>query len=74
MQHLAETLGEVRTQLEADSRDLDRLVVTLEDAGGQLGRLQIGCCTADRMPLYADTLTRLTEIQLVASADAGVGH
>lgn len=75
MKQLSGTLAEARATIEASDGFLDLAVLgTLEDAGAQLGRLQVGCCAPARMPLYARALDKLTEIQLSVSKDAGVGH
>lgn len=74
MRHLADTLNGIRSLLEEGNPDLDTLVLALEDAGSQIGRLQVGCCTAARMPLYSDTLVNLTTIQLAVTSAAGLGH
>ena len=35
----------------------------LEEAAGQVGRLQVGCCTPARTPLYAEILANLAKAQ-----------
>lgn len=47
---------------------------SLEDAGAQIGRLQIGCCATGRLPLYALMLERLTVIQLEVNRTLDRGH
>lgn len=54
--------------------DADEIVTLLEGTGGRIGRLQVGCCAPARMPLYADLLTSLTELQRHANAQVGRGH
>ncbi|MFQ5522864.1 MAG: hypothetical protein ACE5F5_04725 [Acidimicrobiia bacterium] len=64
---LGDTLEETRASLERLPSDLsvgDVIITTIEDVGGQLGRLQVGCCTPKRMPLYAQLLDDLTKVQL----------
>lgn len=46
----------------------------LEDAGQQVGRLQVGCCAPTRLPLYARILEGLTAAQLAVNRAAGTGH
>lgn len=36
----------------------------LEEAGAQVGRLQVGCCDLDRMHLYAEILENLTKARM----------
>lgn len=78
MEKLAGTIATARAQVESLDGDLDgqiALVIdTLEDAGAQLGHLQVGCCAPARMPLYADVLEGLTEIQLNVHKAAGQAH
>lgn len=47
---------------------------TLEEAGGQVGRLQIGCCAPNRLPLYSRILEDLTTVQLTLDRIRGLGH
>lgn len=35
----------------------------LQDAGGQIGWLQVACCTRARMRLYTQTLENLSRVQ-----------
>jgi hypothetical protein len=75
MKRLAETLAGARLTIESSQSNLDLKVLdALEDAGAQLGRLQVGCCAPARMPLYAGALDKLTEIQLSVNRDAGTAH
>lgn len=77
MARLAETLERARRQFDAvdgDPDELDRLIGILEDAGSQLGTLQVTCCAPARMPLYARMLEDLTKIQRAAKSAAGEGH
>lgn len=46
----------------------------LEDAGARVGRLQVGCCAPDRLPLYARILDDLTTAGRCVSGAAGLGH
>jgi hypothetical protein len=46
----------------------------LENAGAQIGHLQVGCCALDRMPLYAEMLVELTKAQRAVTKTQGLGH
>ncbi len=77
MQHLGTTLAAARSAVEEISgglRDSAGALEHLEDAGGQLGSLQVGCCAPSRMPLYARMLEDLTTIQLAINQAQGTGH
>jgi len=77
MSALAETLAEARAGLVRLSHDPDSAPATLvhlEDAGAQLGRLQVGCCAPKRLPLYATMLENLTTAQLAINHALGTGH
>ena len=50
------------------------LILRLESIGATIGELQVGCCAPARMPLYADTMVRLTEVQLLAKESVGIAH
>lgn len=75
---VAATLESARSSLEriGDNNGGGATVITiLEDAGAQLGRLQIGCCAPGRTQLYASALESLTEAQLgVSRSLASGGH
>jgi hypothetical protein len=43
-----------------------KLIAQLEDAGAQIGSLQIDCCAPSRLPLYAEILANLNEVQRMA--------
>lgn len=73
----AETLAAARGQLEAvrsGEDTADQLIGMLEDLGGRIGRLQVGCCTPQRLPLYEDVLGGLTTVQLTVNRARGTGH
>ncbi len=76
MQRLGSTLDEARAALGVvtDEPSAQELFTRLEDMGGQLGRLQVSCCTPKRMPLYADLLVHLTDAQLAVNRALGTGH
>lgn len=76
MKALAETLGEARgliAGLTADA-DEDAVRTTLEDAGAQIGRLQVACCAPARIPLYATILEGLMTTQRAVDRAFGTGH
>lgn len=66
MAELGTTIGSARTALGSLVSGGPPATVTdaLEDAGGQVGRLQVGCCAENRLPLYARILHDLTTVQL----------
>lgn len=74
MAQLADTLRATRSHLDVGLDESDSALSTLEDAGGQLGRLQVGCCAPARMPLYASMLEGFTNIQRSVNAARGEGH
>jgi hypothetical protein len=77
MSALAHTLRSTREKLsqsDSGSTGADDVRGELEDAGGQLGSLQIGCCSPARMLLYTDMLENLTDIQIAASRTAGADY
>lgn len=54
--------------------EADTIIFAMEATGARIGRLQVGCCAPARMPLYADLLTSLTELQREVNAQVGRGH
>ncbi len=76
MASLAETLGAARLSLShIVDEDTARLAIDLlENAGAQIGHLQIGCCALDRMPLYAEMLVELTKAQRAVTKARDLGH
>ena len=77
MKALAETLAEARAQLDGMGHDpavAEAALDHLEDAGAQIGRLQVGCCAPNRMPLYARQLENLTTAQRTINGALGRGH
>jgi hypothetical protein len=77
MKRLAMTLAEARSALTGLANGSSGGPVTvshLEDAGSQLGSLQVGCCAPSRMPLYARMLENLTDIQRSVASHQGTGH
>ena len=69
-------LETARQRLDAfDGSDSATAVIgILEGIGAQVGHLQVACCTAARMPLYADTLSGLAATQIHVSRSVGQGH
>lgn len=74
MAQLADTLSKARVHLDVGLEQSEDALRTLEDAGGQLGRLQVGCCAPARMPLYASMLEGFTNIQRSVNDARGQGH
>jgi len=77
MKALGKTLGSARKGLAAGVADPDaaeQVLTLLEDAGAQVGRLQVGCCAPKRLPLYAEILEELTTAQLTINSEIGRGH
>ncbi len=77
MAALGATVASARSTIEgivADPGIVDEALGRLEDAGAQVGRLQVGCCAPARLPLYARLLEGLTKAQLVVNAAVGRGH
>ena len=67
MAQLAETVADARRGLvgvEDDPTQAAGVLAHLEDAGAQIGKLQVSCCAPARMPLYATFLENLTQAQL----------
>ena len=77
MVEIEESLATIRAQLELIRErkiGIDTLGSALEDTGARIGRLQVGCCAPARMPLYAEALRGLTDIQLALSRASGTAH
>jgi hypothetical protein len=74
---LAATLARARAALGAidgDGRRAIRVIDVLEDAGAQLGHLQVACCTPARMKLYSDTLASLSRVQRTLTREFDLEH
>lgn len=71
MAALGETLDRAEAAL---GHDDDAAISLLEDAGGQVGRLQVGCCAPARLPLYARMLEDFANAQLSINKARGAGH
>jgi citrate lyase beta subunit len=66
MEALSATLDHARAALDGlddDPADALRVIEQLEDAGAQLGYLQVACCAPSRIPLYTSALESLGKTQ-----------
>lgn len=53
---------------------LETTIAQIDDAGAQIGWLQVGCCAPSRLPLYHTLLEGLTTTQRSIKRVAGAGH
>ena len=76
MEAILKNLVAVRARLDTldDTDDAAYVIAQLENIGGQVGHLQVACCTETRMPLYADTLSGLAATQIHITHSVGQGH
>jgi hypothetical protein len=77
MHDLAASLERAREGLRLAATDPvhgDATLTALEDAGARVGRLQVGCCAPNRLPLYTDLLDGLTRAQLSLTRALGRDH
>ncbi len=77
MAALAESLESARRQLGeavADPATADATFARLEDAGAQVGSLQVSCCAPSRMPQYERLLDGLNVVQRTLASALGEGH
>ncbi len=76
MRALGDTLGNARAALDRDDEDgaMAEAMVHMENAGAQIGRLQVGCCAPNRMPLYSRILVNLTTAERGVKKATGAGH
>ena len=77
MIRLAGTLRLIRSSLgkiDDNPAAADAAIGQIVNAGAQIGRLQVSCCTPARMKLYSRILKELTTAQLAVSAAMGPGH
>jgi len=76
MEKLAGTIEEVRRLLgdAADARSAEAVTKVLQDAGGQIGWLQVACCTPARMRLYTETLENLSRVQRLLMREFDLEH
>jgi hypothetical protein len=61
-------------ELDDDSDAAGRVVALLEDAGAQLGYLQVACCTPARTKLYGEALDRLGKTQRLIKRTLDLDH
>ena len=78
MEALEETIAAVSSAIDdvenGDHDALDTTIGHIEDAGAQIGWLQVGCCAPNRLPLYHTLLEGLTATQRSAKNAVGAGH
>jgi hypothetical protein len=76
MEALAGTLTDARGRLDevTDSESAEAVITVLEDAGAQLGFLQVACCAPDRTRLYSETLDNLAKVQRVLTRSFRLDH
>ena len=77
MSRLTDTLRLIRSSLgriDDNPATADVAIGQIEDAGAQIGRLQVSCCTPARMKLYSGILKELTTAQLAINDARGAGH
>lgn len=77
MEKLAETVRQAHEEMAKLSEGPDspsRVVALLEDAGGQLGFLQVACCSPARLELYAEALLKLGTVQRVVTRAHDLEH
>ena len=77
MKALGDVLDAARSGLEQPELDQPTAIAvltSLEEAGAQIGRLQVGCCAPSRLPLYTTFLEGLTTAQLKINGELGRAH
>lgn len=76
MEKLASTIEEARRLLgdAADVGSAEAVTEVLQDAGGQLGWLQVACCTPARMRLYTETPENLSRVQPMLMRECDLEH
>ena len=77
METLTKTLETAHTaisEIEGDRAAAERAVSLLEDAGAQLGFLQVACCTPARTRLYTESLDRLSKTQRMIKRALDLDH
>lgn len=68
---LKEAEGRIATLTSHEGRDV---IEILEDAGGQIGALQVACCAPSRLPLYTRMLGDLTTTQRTVTTRFDLDH
>ena len=74
---LADAIGEARSstaELDGTVGTAEATIALLEEAGGQTGVLQVGCCAPGRLPLYERVLANLMTAQRSINETVGRGH
>ena len=77
METLANTLDAARGKLGDlgdDPVTASVVIAILEDAGSQLGHLQVACCAPARTKLYSATLENLAQIQRLLTKSYALEH
>jgi len=77
MEALSDTLQAAYTaleELEGDAANAQDVVDLLEDAGSQLGHLQVACCSPARTKLYTESLERLGRAQRLIRRTLDMEH
>lgn len=77
MEALAATLGAARTrldELDASTATAAEVIDVIEDAGSQIGRLQVTCCAPARNVLYSSTLQNLADVQRLLKRSFSLEH
>ena len=76
MARLRATIDEAATHLDTaiDEEEGSGFIASLEDAGGQIGTLQVTCCAPSRLPLYARMLDDLTMAQRTVTSRLDLEH
>lgn len=62
------------SELDGDTDAAGRVVALLEDAGSQLGYLQVACCAPARIKLYTEALERLGKTQRLVKRTLDFDH
>ena len=75
MKRLGETIDRARGLVDGtDAPAVEAFWAEVEDAGAQVGRLQVACCAPGRLPLYTRVLAELTAARMAFDAAQGLGH
>lgn len=77
MQELGSTIDRARHQITRTAEDAeagDAAIGIMENAGAQVGTLQVGCCAPNRMPLYTTILENLMTAQIAVNRSLDRGH
>lgn len=77
MEALSDTLRRARRalgELDGDTDAASEVIAILEEAGAQLGFLQVACCSPARIGLYTNALDRLGKTQRLITRTLGLDH